>query len=171
MKAVKITLIIIVVLSVIFFATGLVVKENHYSLEIEVDKPISETFLLFNDTSKVKEWIPEFTSIEAIVEKPGKTGSEYRIKVDNNGQEMTMKEKVLAYVENEKVTLYFDAEGVLKTDDYSFTSDGGKTKIILNVAFQGESYILSCVFPYFKGTFKGIDKTYLENFKAFAEKQ
>ncbi|MFD2566026.1 SRPBCC family protein [Pseudotenacibaculum haliotis] len=171
MKVVKVILIILVVLTLIFFGTGLVVKENNYSLEVEVNKPISETFRLFNDQSKTKEWIPEFQKVEVINEKPGVTGSEYRITVDNNGQTITMKEKVLAYVENEKVTFYVDSESVLKTNDYSFTSEGGKTKIKLDVTYQGESYILSCVFPYFKGTFKGIDEGYLQNFKAFAEKQ
>lgn len=171
MKAVKVILAILVVLTLIFFGTGLVVKENNYSLEVEVNKPISETFRLFNDQSTIKEWIPEFEKIEVINEKPGVTGSEYRITVDNNGEMVSMKEKVLAYVENEKVTLYIDAEGVLKTDDYNFSSEGGKTKIKLNVSYQGESYILNCVFPFFKGTFKGIDEGYLQNFKAFAEKQ
>ena len=55
---------------------------------------MSETFALFNDLSKTKEWIPEFQKIDTIVEKPGKTGSEYRITVDNNGETMTMKERV-----------------------------------------------------------------------------
>ena len=77
----------------------------------------------------------------------------------------------MAFNQDEKVTLYFDAEGVLKTDDYVFSSNGNKTKITLNVTYQGESYILNCIFPYFKGTFKGVDKKYLDNFKAFAEKQ
>ncbi len=39
----------------------------------------------------------------------------------NQGQEITMTEKVMAYVQNEKVTLFFDAENMLKTDDYVFT--------------------------------------------------
>ncbi|MEQ6124806.1 SRPBCC family protein [Pseudotenacibaculum sp. MALMAid0570] len=171
MKAVKIILYILVALTLIFFGTGLVVKESNYTMEIEINKPLSETFKIFNDQSTISEWIPEITKIEAINEKPGITGSEYRITMDNEGQVMTMKEKVLAFVENEKVTLYFDAEGMFKTDDYSFVSEGSKTKIILNVAYQGKSYILNCVFPYFKGTFKGIDQKYLENFKEFAEKQ
>jgi len=171
MKAVKIILYILIVVTIIFFGTGLIVKESTYKVEITVNKSLSETFKLFNDLSKVKQWIPEFQSIDTIVEKPNKVGSEYRITVDNNGQSVTMKEKVLAYINNEKVTLYFDAEGVLKTDDYTFNSDGSATKIVLNSTYQGESYILSCIFPYFKGTFRGVDEKYLNNFKAYAEKQ
>ena len=51
------------------------------------------------------------------------------IVTDGNGNDITMEEKILAYIENEKVTLFFDAQGMLKTDDYTFTSDGAKTII------------------------------------------
>ena len=170
MKAVKVVLAILIVLTLIFFGTGLVIKENKYSVEITIDKPIDQTFKSFNNQETISEWIPEITKIETIDKKPGITGSQYRITMDNEGQIMTMKEKVLSYVENEKVTLYFDAEGVLKTDDYTFTSEGGSTKITLDVTFEGDSYILNCIFPYFKGVFKGVDEKSLNNFKAFAEK-
>lgn len=170
MKTVKVILTILVVLSVLFLGTGLVIKENKYSTEIKINKPLSETFQIFNDQESISEWIPEITKIEAIDQKPGLVGSEYRITIDNQGQIMTKKEKILAYVENQKVTFYFDAENVLKTDDYTFSSDGNSTTIKLDVSFQAETYLLSCVFPYFKGTFKGLDEQYLSNFKAFAEK-
>lgn len=171
MKTVKVIVTILVILSILFLGTGLVIKENKYSSEITVNKPLSETFKLFNDQETISQWIPEIQKFEAIEEKPGMVGSEYRITMDNDGEVVTMKEKVLAYVEDQKVTLYFDAEQVLKTDDYTFIADGEATKIQLDVTFQAESYILSCMFPYFKGAFKSVDDKYLNNFKAFAEKQ
>jgi len=170
MKTVKVILTILVVLSVLFLGTGLVIKENKYSTEIKINKPLSETFQIFNDQESISEWIPEITKVETIEEKPGFVGSEYRITIDNQGQIMTKKEKILAYIEDQKVTFHFDAENVLKTDDYTFSSDGNSTTIKLDVSFQAETYLLSCVFPYFKGTFKGLDEQYLSNFKAFVEK-
>ena len=171
MKTVKIILIFLVVLTVIFFGTGLVIKESSYSVEISVNKPVEETFKIFNNQELMAQWFPHITKVEAIKENPGVIGSEYRITMDNAGQVVTMKERVLAYVENQKVTQYFDQEGVLKTNEYTFTADGNKTKIVLNASYQGESYILNCIFPYFKGTFKGIDQTSLDKFKEFVEKQ
>lgn len=171
MKAVKIILGIIIALTIVFFATGLVVKENNYKAEVLVDKSVSETFILFNDISKIKNWIPEIKSIDTIQFNSVITGSRFKMVVDNQGQEVTMEEKVLAFIPNKKVTLFFDAEGMLKTDEYVFTSKDGKTMISMNSSFKSEdSYLLSCVFPYFKGTLKDIDQQYLDNFKAFAEK-
>jgi hypothetical protein len=172
MKAIKIILGIIIVLSLAFFATGLIVKEINYTNSVEIDKPLEETFALFNDASKLKEWIPELKSMEALEEKPGKIGSRYNMVVlDGNGNDILMEEKVMAYVENEKVTLFFDAQGMLKTDDYTFTTKNGKTIITNNSNCKSDSYIFACMMPYFKGTFKKIDQEYLNNFKAFIEKQ
>ena len=171
MKTVKIVLSILVVLTVLFLGTGLVVKENKYSTEVTVNKALSETFALFNNQDEKGKWIPEITRVETIDQKPEFTGSEYRITVDNNGDISTMKEKILAYVKDQKVTMYFDAEGVLKTDDYTFSSDGENTIIQLNVTYEAESYFMGCMFPFLKGSFKGVDDNYLSNFKAFAEQQ
>ncbi|MFY0603386.1 MAG: SRPBCC family protein [Flavobacteriaceae bacterium] len=172
MKKIKIILGIIIFFSLIFFGTGLVVKEVDYTTKVEVNMPLDKTFALFNDTEKIKNWIPELKSIEAIDEKTGKTGSRYKMVVlDGNENEITMEEKVLAYVNNEKVTLYFDAQGMLKTDDYTFVAEGNKTIITNTSNCKSDSYIFGCMMPYFKGTFKEIDQGYLDNFKAFAEKQ
>ncbi len=171
MKTVKIIVIFLVILTVIFLGTGLVVKENSYELEITVDKPLEQTFASFNDISTVKQWIPEYESIEIVDKKSEITGSVYNIIVENKGQKVIVKEKILAYVANEKVTLFFDREGVAETDEYTFKSDGSKTIITLNSSYQAKSYILGCVLPYFEGTFKGLDETNLNNFKEFIEKQ
>lgn len=172
MKTIKIILGIIIAISLIFFGTGLVIKEINYETKVVVNKPLKEVFVMFNDDDNLKNWIPELKSIDALEKKAGVTGSRYKMVVlDGNGNEITMEEKVLAYVENQKVTLYFDAQGMLKTDDYTFTSDGTKTIITNKTNCKSDSYIFGCMMPYFKGTFEDIDQGYLNNFKAFAEKQ
>ena len=172
MKAVKIILGIVTVLVVIFFSTGLLIKETTYQVKVQIDKPVAEVFTVFNDQEQMKVWMPELKSIEPINVNPGIVGSEYKMTVENNGQLMEMHEKVMAYVQNQKVTLYFDADDMLKTDDFNFSElvDGG-TLIEKNVAYKSDSYLMSCLFPYFKGMFIDIDQKYLDNFKAYIEKQ
>ncbi|MDP5106712.1 MAG: SRPBCC family protein [Polaribacter sp.] len=170
MKTIKIILGIITAISVVFFATGLFVKQTDYTAQVSVNKPLTSVFETFNTSEQIKNWIPEIKSLEVINENIGKTGSSYKIVIDTQDQEITMTQKVLAYVPNEKVTLYFDAENMLKTDDYIFTEKNGVTTITLNASCQSESYMMACMFPYFKSTFKDQDQTYLNNFKAFVEK-
>ncbi|ARV13694.1 SRPBCC family protein [Polaribacter sp. SA4-12] len=171
MKTIKIILGIISVFVLAFFLTGLIVKETTYTAQVSVNKPISYVFKTFNNSENIKKWIPEVKSFEVVNKNPGKTGSVYKIVIDNNGQEITMTEKVMAYVENEKVTLFFDAEGMLKKDDYTFTEKDGVTTVTLNASCQSDTYLMACVYPLFKGTFQEQDQSYLNNFKAFAEKQ
>mgnify|MGYP000135582922 FL=1 len=106
MKAIKIILGIVTVLVILFFSTGLIVKETSYQVKVEINKPISEVFIAFNDQEKMSEWLPEIKAVEPINIKPGIVGSEYKMTVDNNGQLVVMKEKVLAYIPNKKVTLF-----------------------------------------------------------------
>jgi predicted small secreted protein len=171
MKRIKIILGIIITLAVIFLSTGLIFKETVYTTQVEVNKPLEEVFALFNDSSKINNWIPELKSIEPIDVKPEKTGSTYKMVVENkNGEEITLREKVMAYVPNEKVTLFFNAETMLKTDDYTFSFNNGITTITNNSVCRGNTYLVSCVFPYFKSVFKEQDQGYLNNFKSYIEK-
>lgn len=169
MKAIKIILIVISIFVVVFILTGLVVKETEYTTQIAVNKPLNEVFANFSNKKNIKNWIPEIQSIDTINANFGKTGSIFKIKILNQDQELTMTEKVIAYVPNEKLTVFYDAENMLKTNDYLFSEKDGVTKIILNATCRSDSYILSCVFPYFKNTFKNQDLSYLKNFKNFIE--
>ena len=139
-------------------------------VQVSVNKPVEEVFLAFNKKGNIKNWIPEVKSVEVLNENIAKTGSTYKVVVENQGEEITMTEKVIAYIPNEKITLFFDAENMLKTDDYTFNEKNGVTTINLNASCQSDSYIMACMFPYFKGTFKAQDQSYLDNFKAFVER-
>jgi len=169
MKTIKVILIIITTLVVAFLATGLLVQQTNYSATVSIDKPIDEVFSNFMQIDSVKNWIPDIKSVKPVNINPGITGSVYDVVVLNQGQEIIMTEKIMAYVLNEKVTLFYDAENMLKKDDYLFSEENGITTITLNAACQSESFIMACMFPYFRGTFQAQDQSYLNNFKIFLE--
>ena len=169
MKTIKVILIIISILVVAFLATGLLVQQTNYSATVSIDKPIDEVFSNFMQIDSVKNWIPDIKSVKPVNINPGITGSVYDVVVLNQGQEIVMTEKIMAYVLNEKVTLFYDAENMLKKDDYLFSEENGITTITLNAACQSESFIMACMFPYFRGTFQAQDQSYLNNFKKFLE--
>lgn len=169
MKIIKIILSVITFFIVAFFLTGLFVKETTYQASITVNKPISAVFKDFSTSENIKNWIPEIKSLKVIHENPGKVGSTYEIVLTNKGQDITMTQKILAFVPNEKTTFYFDAENMLKTDDYIFTENKGITTIRLNAICVSDSYIMACMFPYFKSTFQNQDQAYLNNFKSYIE--
>jgi len=169
MKKIKIILGTITALILVFFLTGLVVQEVVYTNEVTVNKPVKEVFADFQNVELMKQWMPEVKSIETLEEKPNKVGSTYKVVVENQGKLVTMTEEVLAFEENEKLTFHFDAENMLKTDDYVFTSEGNTTKIVQTTTCTSESYVMSCLFPYFKGALKKMSQQYLDEFKKASE--
>jgi len=170
MKTVKTIVIIISIITIAFFSIGLVIKETKYTAEVLINKPVAEVFPVFNDESKTQEWIPEFKSVEVIDKKLGKVGSTYKVIVTNgSGQDVVMKEKILAFVPNEKVTLNYSVEGMLKRNDFTFSEENGKTKIVQESICKSKGYIMSCMFPFFKSKFKAQDQAYLNNFKTLIE--
>ena len=169
MKTIKVILIIISIVVVAFLATGLLVQQTNYSATVSINKPVDEVFNDFMQIDSVKNWIPDIKSVKPVNINPGITGSVYDVVVLNQGQEIVMTEKIMAYVLNEKVTLFYDAENMLKKDDYLFSEENGITTITLNAACQSESFIMACMFPYFRGTFQAQDQSYLNNFKKFLE--
>jgi len=171
MKRIKIILGIISGLTLIFFTTGLFVKETNYTTIVEVNKPLENVFETFNQIEDIKNWIPEVKTVNVITKSLGKTGSIYKIVIDANDQEITMTQKIVAYVPNEKVTVFYDAENMLKTNDYIFEEKNGVSKITLNSTCRSDSYIMACTFPYFKGTFMAQDQSYLNNFKSYIEQK
>jgi len=169
MKTVKIIITLLIILTVLFFGTGLIIKESSYTSKIIINEPLEKTFSTFTDLSAKTQWNPEYNAIEVIELKPGITGSIYNIKVLHNNQITIIREKVLAYVKNEKITLFIDKDGVVERDDYTFSSDGSQTVINLSSSYQAKSYLLSCVLPFYKFKFKKIDEVFLNNFKRFLE--
>ena len=84
-----------------------------------------------------------------------------------------MLEKILAFIPNEKVTLFYDAGAgsMLKTDDFVFTSEGDVTSITHETTCRSNGYLMACMFPIFKSKFKNQDQQYLNNLKTFLEKE
>lgn len=169
MKGVKIILSIVSVFAFIFFATGLVVKEVNYSVAIEINSPTEEVFTLFTAPETLQKWMPEVTSLDSIDVKEGKVGSTYSMVIENQGQEMHMTQKILAYIPNKKMTFRFNSDQMIKIDDYVFVEKGSKTTLIQNCSVNSKSYITACLFPYFKGTFAAASQQYMEAFKKLAE--
>lgn len=169
MKKIKIILGIISALILAFFLTGLFVQEVVYTNEVRINKPVNEVFTDFQNVELMKQWMPELKSIDVLEETSEKIGSTYKVVVENQGKLITMTKKVLAYETNKRITSYFDAENMLKTDDYIFTSEGNTTKLIQTSTCTSESYVMSCLFPYFKSALRKMSQQYLEQFKSASE--
>ena len=103
MKTIRVILIIISIFVLGFLATGLVVRDTSYTAKVYIAEPIDAVFNNFIQMDSVKNWIPEIKSVEVLQKNIGVTGSVYKVVVLNQGQEIIMTKKIMAYVPNEKL--------------------------------------------------------------------
>jgi len=168
-KILKYVLGIVWLLLTVFLLAGLLFPQVKYDAQTSVNLPLSETFTLFNDIEKTKEWIPEIQSITPVKETPDIIGSQHKMVIQNEGTAMEMLETVTDYQVNKKVVLEFDADMMSKTDQYTFAEKDGNTTISHQSAIKAKGYINRCFFAFLKGSFKKIDQGSLDNFKKYAE--
>ena len=153
----------------LFLLSGLVFPKITYTYGQEVNLPLTETFELFNDASKMKDWMTGLQSFKTIEEKPGLVGSRYEIVVDAQGEFVRMEELVTAFKQNEKVGLTIESDEMIKKDFYTFQAKGNQTFIQNKASITGKTYFLKCLFASFYFFIKGEDQAILDSFKAYAE--
>ena len=168
-KFLKITGILLVLLTVVFFSLGLLNPKVTYSIEITVNKPLAEVFRKYNDPGTLKQWIPELKKLEILEIKAGMVGTKMKMIIENEGQTIELLEEVTVYEENKIIGLSFDAGSMHKSDLVQFTSTGESTLISGDYTCTGSNLFYRSLFSLFKGQFRAIDEGYLKNFKKFAE--
>jgi len=163
-RILKILTFLILFLMIGFLSMGFFVPQVNYESSGEVVGKVADVFALYNDKDQIDQWIPTIKSIKPLKETQNIKGSVYEMVIDNEGSEITMKEKVLDYKEGEMVSLEFDAGAMTKTDVFTFAQAGNKTKITGNHSVEGNNYFYKCMFSLFGSNMQGIDQGYMDAF-------
>ena len=171
MKFIRVSIYVLIGFTIVFFAIGLVNPKVKYSVTVQVNKSLPETFALFNNIDSLTKWLPEIKEIETLVEKPGIVGSKYKMVIDSQGDTMSIYETVTSYKKNEHVGLEFNVGIMTKTDSIVFVSHGNATEITGLYSCTGSNLFYKSMFSFLKGSFRDIDLAYLNKFKAVAENQ
>lgn len=169
MKILKIVLLIIVLLIVGFFFVGLFNPQVEYTASVTVNKPLEQTFELYNDINHLQSWIPEVKSVEVMEGELNEPGTRLRMTVSNEGNTVVLNERIIEFIPNQKVVLEFDAGAMYKLNAVLFTAVGATTVIEGTYSCRGSNLFYRSMFSFFKNTFKTIDQGYLDSFKSFSE--
>lgn len=170
MRFLKNIFYLVLLIIALFFLSGVVFPQINYTVSQQVNIPVEKAFTLFNDNKTMKEWMPALKELTPIEEKPGLVGSRYHIKVEAQGEVLDMEETVVAFKQNEKISLEIRSVDMLKNDEYTFEGNGNQTTIQNKSSVQGTTYFLRCLYASFYLLIKGEDQATLDSFKAFAEK-
>lgn len=170
MRILKFILKAFAVIIVLFCLSGLLFSEISYTTSQRINLPVYETFALFNESSKKKDWMEGLQSFKTIEEKPGMVGSRYQIVIDAQDTFTKMEEVVTAYKKNEKISLTIESAEIIKKDNYTFQSIDNQTFIQNKSTTAGKTYFLKCLYASFYFFIKRTDQETLDSFKAYAEK-
>jgi carbon monoxide dehydrogenase subunit G len=139
--------------------------------EVEINQPIEKIISLLEDPSSFPKWYPGFTSMEPIDGPLGQEGSTALWKFKTAGIKVELIERITKRNLPHELHFTYTGKGLVNIQENYFTTTGvNGTKWILTseYSFTGATKLFAWMMP---GIFKKQTQKFLEQFKAFAEKE
>ena len=169
MKYLKYTLGIIALLVIIFLLIGFIKPNISYDCEIMVDKPLEESWNVMQDEEKMSEWLEGFQKVEYVSGTTGNVGAVSNVYFITDGQEMTIKETIMAIKPNESIEMLFESDFMNMDYTLKMTSFNGKTKINSNTNAKGNGMFSKSIMALIGSSLKTQEETNLTNLKKTIE--
>lgn len=160
---------ILAAIVVIFFLIGVFVPTFTYVSRIEVNAPVEHAWAVFNDESRVGEWMTGFKSIETISGNPNEVGSKFRLVFEEDGKEIVMTETMTAFEPHERFAFDLVNEVMNVNVDIRFASSGGKTEITATSLVDGNNIFWKSLLPLFKSGFEDRSQEMYDKLKTLIE--
>lgn len=152
MRYLKYFLYFLFALISVLLIVGLIVKKIEYSASITVDKPVKEVWAVYQDENKMKEWLEGFETIELVKGNKNEIGSEYLVKINQEGQVIEMKEILNDFEEFKNVNFDFDNDFMLMNYDVEFSENQGTTTIKTHSIVKGHGIMMRAFMPFIKSS-------------------
>lgn len=141
-----------------------------YTVSIEINAPLDEVIARFDDPEKMKEWMKGLVSFETIEGEPGQVGSKSKLVFQMGKRNLEMIETITVRDLPARFDGYYEAKGVYNEVGNAFEAIDEHTTRYTSLQFfqfKGGMKIIGWLFP---KMFKKQSMKYLEDFKAFVER-
>ena len=168
MKILKYILIILIGLTVLFFAMGFIKPTLNYGHEITVNKSLKEAWAVSTDGSKTTQWIDGLKSEELISGEHGAVGSKYKIIVNPGGEEedFEMVETIVAKKDFDHMKMRFDSDLVDFEQTMTFGEKDGKAIIKTESTVNAKGLVMRSLFASTETLFGSFQKQEEKNINA-----
>ncbi len=143
-----------------------------YTCQIEINAPIDKVVSLWEDESSFKHWQDGFESIELLIGEKNTQGAKSKI-VLNGKQHIELIETIITYNLPQEKTALYEHKHMTNTQTSKFKSVGENTTLYISeveyTVFNG--FMIKLMAKLFPGMFKKQSQKWMNQFKAFAEKQ
>ncbi|MEM6738147.1 MAG: SRPBCC family protein [Bacteroidota bacterium] len=141
-----------------------------YTCEVLINKPRVEAIELFDNPDNMKYWQKGLVKFEHIYGEPGKPGAESRLIYKMGKRTIEMIETINFNNLPEAIHSNYVTRGVTNMQKNHFKEEGEKTRWISDAEFKFKGFMKIMSFFMGKSMFKKQTLSYMEDFKAFAEK-
>ncbi|MDG2450487.1 MAG: SRPBCC family protein [Saprospiraceae bacterium] len=169
MKYLKYLLYLILTLVVCLLLIGTFIKKVEYSSHVSINKPLKEVWAVYQDEGKMRDWLEGFESIELVKGNRNDIGSEYIVKMNQEGQTFEIKETLKSYKEFENINFDFDNEMMLMNYNTEFTENEIGTTIHSRSIVRGHGILMRAMMPFIKGSMIAQEEKNLRGLKEVIE--
>lgn len=142
-----------------------------YREQIVIEKPVDEVVKHFTNPDTYADWMQGFNKMEPLSGEPGKPGSKTLFVFRMGKREMSMLETIIENNLPRLMKVTFEAKGVFNTVISRFEAQSATSTLYINdqdFQFKGFMKLIGWLMP---GAFKKQSRKFLEDFKAFVERQ
>jgi uncharacterized membrane protein len=142
-----------------------------YTVEIEINKPVSKVIELFNSVENMYKWMEGLEKFEPISGKPGEVGAKSKLTFKMKRGTLEMVETITVKNLPKEFSGTYDAKGVHNiVKNFFHELPDGKTRYVTDQEFQFKGFmkLLGFLMP---GMFKKQSMKHLTAFKNFVEAQ
>lgn len=142
-----------------------------YTTTTEINKPINEVIMLFDNVDNLYKWMDGLQSFETISGTAGEIGAKSKLKFKTGNREMEMVETILSKNLPHEFKVAFEMNGGYNTVSQSFVKVSETvTKNIVESEFEFKG-IMKFLAPLMRWLFKAQSMKYQKAFKKFVEGQ
>ncbi|WP_439151726.1 SRPBCC family protein [Winogradskyella sp.] len=141
-----------------------------YTIEIVIEKPITEVAKKMDSIENMKHWQEGLVSTEHISGTPGEFGAKMKLNYDFGNRKMELIETITKRNFPNEFHATFNTKGMQNIQQNYFKStDNGHTKWVSENEFQPTTFAMSAMLFLMPRAFKKQTKKFMTNFKIFVE--
>jgi len=142
-----------------------------YTLEIDINLPVSKVVELFDSTENMYKWMDGLQSFETVEGTPGEAGAKSKMVFLSGKREIEMIETITVMNLPDEFSATYEAKGVYNIINNHFLAKGENlTRYISDQEFQFTGFMKYLAF-FMPGAFKKQTLQHMNAFKTFAEGQ
>ena len=153
-----------------FFIMGLLHPDGEYTITIVVNAPVEKTFSVFNDTTRMREWMQGMVSMENISGGANEVGSKWKTTFRDHERDIVMTETVTGFKANELFAFNLSNDVMNSDNEIRFAAVGNTTEIKAHTKYRGGNLFWRSMFVFFEGSMKQQQQEMYELLKAVVEK-